>query len=143
MISKYKVNVCFGREQLQPEQLQMLQLQKQGALHHKEGILRTHKVNSCFGREQLQMLHARGPEQLKQYRRQSHCIIKKGIFTPSYEPTKRTAAAKPEQLHVTWASAMRACQPAAQCSTYCASIVQCRRFAQRKNRVTQKISFLR
>ena len=34
------------------------------------------------------------PEQLKQYRRQSHCIIKKGIFTPSYEPTKRTAAAK-------------------------------------------------
>ena len=40
-----------------PEQLQMLQLQKQGALHHKEVILRTHKVNSCFGREQLQMLH--------------------------------------------------------------------------------------
>ena len=46
-------------------------------------------ANASSGPEQLQI-----PEQLKQYRRQSHCIIKKGIFTPSYEPTKRTAAAK-------------------------------------------------
>ena len=105
MISKYKsehllwtrtaANASSGPEQLQMlQELQMLQLRKQGVLHHKEGILRTHKVNSCFGREQLQMLHVAHAEQLKQYRRQSHCIIKKGIFTPSYEPTKRTAAAK-------------------------------------------------
>ena len=95
--------------------------------------LQTHKVNSCFGQEQLQMLHVG--------QNSSKCFIggralPRGIFTNSQRELQN-----PEQLHITWASAMHA-RACLLCMQYSASTVQFA-FSQRKNRFTQKISFFK
>ena len=113
----------------------MLQLKKQAAycIIKRRDIYTKLKVNSWFGCEQLVWARtaanaSHGPEQLQKLQLQKQggraliASSREGIFTPSYELTKRTAAkARAASPHVGQCNAC-ACQPASQ---YSASIVQC------------------
>ena len=113
------------------------------ALHHQERGYLHHATNSQI--EQLVALgenNSSGPEQLQMLQlRQSIASSIEGIFTPSYELTKRTASkARAASRHVGQCNA-RACQPAAQ---YSAGIVQCSSlFLNERTGLHRKSVFLR
>ena len=110
-----------------PEQLEMLQLQKQdrrqSIASSREGIFTpselTKRTASCFGREQLQVgQNCFSCKSISYKSRQCIASLRGRDICTMYQATKsqREQLQKPEQLHVTVASAMRACQPAMQCS---------------------------
>ena len=106
---------CFGGEQLKWARTAANASAKKQAEHciiKRRDIytkLRAHKVNSCFGREQLQMLHM-GQNSCKSFSYKSKISIggralhhqEKG----NLHQATNSQLQKPEQLHITLASAM-------------------------------------